>query len=94
MMKFVWNSKKAAANLKWHRVSFAEAREAFYDLHAVVEPDDEHSWDEQRYRLIGASSRRLLFIIYTELDEQTIRIISAREVEPNERRKYYEEQEW
>lgn len=48
-MKFVWNSKKAAANLKWHRVSFAEAREAFYDLHAVVEPDDEHSWDEQRY---------------------------------------------
>jgi hypothetical protein len=92
-MKFIWNRNKAAANEKWHGVSFTEASEAFYDAHAVVEPDEEHSWDEQRYRLIGASSRRLLFVVYTEPDEQTIRLISAREVEPYERRRYYEEQE-
>lgn len=92
-MKFIWNRNKAAANEKWHGVSFKEASEAFYDPHAVVEPDEEHSWDEQRYRLIGASSRRLLFVVYTEPDEQTIRLISAREVEPYERRRYYEEQE-
>jgi hypothetical protein len=94
MMKFVWNSKKAAANLKWHRVSFAEARKAFYDSHSVVEPDEEHSWYEQRYHLIGLSGRRLLFIVYTEQGDETIRLISARDVEPSERRKYYEEQEW
>jgi uncharacterized protein len=93
-MKFVWNSNKAAANEKWHYVSFAEASEAFYDLQAVVELDEEHSWYEQCYRLIGASSRRLLFVVYTEPDEQTIRLISAREVEPYERKRYYEEQEW
>lgn len=93
-MKFVWNSNKAAANEKWHDVSFAEASESFYDIHAVVEPDEEHSWYEQRYRLIGASSRRLLFVVYTEPDEQTIRLLSAREAEPYERKKYYEEQEW
>lgn len=93
-MKFVWNRNKAAANEKRRGVSFAETSEAFYDNRAVAEPDDEHSWDEQRYRLIGASSRRLLFVVYTEPDEETIRIISAREVEPYERRKYYEEQEW
>ncbi len=92
-MKFIWNPNKAAANEKWHDVSFAEASEAFYDAHAVVEPDEEHSWDEQRYRLIGASSRWLLFVVYTELDERTIRLISAREVEPYERRRCYEEQE-
>jgi uncharacterized DUF497 family protein len=93
-MKFVWDRNKAVANEKWHEVSFAEASEAFYDLHAIVEPDEEHSWDEQRHRLIGASSRRLLFVVYTEPNERTIRLISAREVEPYERRKYYEEQEW
>ena len=93
-MKFIWERNKAAANEKWHGVSFAEAREAFYDAYAVVEPDEEHSWDEQRYRLIGASSRRLLFVVYTEPDDQRIRLISAREVEPYERKRYYEEQEW
>lgn len=93
-MKFVWNRNKAAANEKKHGVSFAEARQAFYDNYAMAEPDDEHSQDEQRYRLIGASSQRLLFVVYVEPDEETIRIISAREVEPYERRRYYEEQEW
>ncbi len=92
-MKFVWSRNKAAANEKWHGVSFAEAREAFNDQHAIVEPDEEHSWYEQRYRLIGESRGRLLFISYTEPDEETIRFISAREVEPRERRRYYEEQE-
>ncbi len=93
-MKFVWNSKKAAANLKWHGVSFAEARKAFYDSHSVAEPDEEHSWYEQRYQLIGLSGQRLLFVVYTEQDDETLRLISAREAEPSERRKYYEEQEW
>jgi uncharacterized DUF497 family protein len=91
-MKFTWDRNKASANEQWHGVSFAEAREAFYDFQAVIEPDEEHSWYEQRYRLIGASSRRLLFVVYTEPEARTIRLISAREVEPHERRKYYEEQ--
>jgi hypothetical protein len=89
-MKFKWDRNKAAANEKWHGVSFGEAREAFNDLNAVVEPDEEHSWYEQRYRLIGASSRRLLFVVYTMPDEETIRLVSAREVEPYERERYYE----
>jgi hypothetical protein len=93
-MKFVWSRNKAAANEKWHGVSFAEARKTFGDSHAVIEPDEEHSWYEQRYRLIGVAGRRLLFISYTEVDEETIRLISARDVEPHERRRYYEEQEW
>jgi len=59
----------------------------------MVEPDEEHSWNEQRYRLIGASGRRLLFLVYSEPDGWKIRLISAREAEPYERRIYYEEQE-
>ena len=90
-MKYTWNQRKAALNQRDHGVSFAEASEAFEDFNALIEPDEEHSWDERRYRMIAASSRRLLFIIYTEPDAETIRLISAREVEPYEQRRYYEE---
>ncbi len=61
-MKFIWDRNKAVANEKWHKVSFAEARKAFGDPYAVIELDEEHSWYEQRYRLIGMAGRRLLFI--------------------------------
>lgn len=64
------------------------------DPQAVIEPDDEHSWYEQRYRLIGVAGQRLLFVSYTEVNEETMRLISARDAEPHERRKYYEEQKW
>jgi len=90
-MRYIWNQRKAAQNKRDHGVNFAEAREAFEDFNALIEPDEAHSWDERRYRMIAASSRRLLFIIYTAPDEETIRLISAREVEPYERSRYYEE---
>jgi len=92
MLKFEWSRKKAEANVKKHGgVTFEEAREVFDDDHAVVEVDDSHSAGELRYNIIGASGQRLLFVVYVERASDVIRIISAREVEPYERLKYYEE---
>jgi uncharacterized protein len=90
-MKFDWDPDKAAANIRKHNgVTFEEACEVFDDDYAVVEVGSAHSIGEQRYRIIGASSRRLLFVVYTERAGEVIWIISAREVEPYEWRKYYE----
>jgi len=90
-MKFDWNPDKADANVRKHNgVTFEEACEVFDDDYAVVEVDVAHSIGEQRYRIIGASSRRLLFTIYTEREGDVIWIISAREVEDHEKEKYYE----
>jgi len=92
MLKFEWDRKKAAANAKNHNgVTFEEACEVFDDDRAVVEIDDSHSFGELRYNIIGASSQRLLFVVYVERAGYVIRIVSAREVEPYEREKYYEE---
>lgn len=90
-MYFEWDANKAESNLKKHGVSFNEATEAFYDPDAIANRDIEHSDEEQRFYLIGFSSRRLLFIIYAERNAagETIRIISARKAERTRQLEYY-----
>ena len=80
MIKFQWDSAKAAANLKKHRVSFEEAKSVFYDEFAVQYFDEEHSDEEERFLLLGMSSgARLLIVCHCEHEHGgIIRIISAR----------------
>lgn len=89
-MEFEWDPRKAAGNLRKHRVSFDEAIEAFFDENAVEFFDDEHSEDEVRFQLVGLSSVRLLFVGYTARSE-SIRIITARKANAKQAR-YYNEQ--
>lgn len=89
-MEFDWDDGKAVINQQKHGVTFEEATEVFDDDHAVAFPDDEHSWDEQRFNIIGGSRQNLLFVVYAERHQNVIRIISAREADHEERRIYYE----
>lgn len=80
MIRFEWNSAKAAANIKKHGVSFEEAQSVFYDEFAVQFFDDDHSSDEERFLLLGMSTgARLLLVCHCERETgNVIRIISAR----------------
>ncbi len=40
---FEWDPKKAARNLRDHKVSFDEAVTSFFDLNAITYPDESHS---------------------------------------------------
>lgn len=89
-MVFVWDPKKAAANLKKHGVDFREAVTVLDDTLSTTFPDIDHSGLEPRYLTIGVSSRnRVLVVAHTEEDE-LIRIITARRDRRHERR-FYEE---
>lgn len=91
-MQFEWNPEKAEANLKKHGVSFEEACTVFGDFLARIFDDEEHSFEERRNGIVGHFTKnRLLIISYTEKENNTIRIISAREITPRERRKYEDE---
>lgn len=57
MIKFEWDAPKAQANLKKHQVSFEEAKSVFYDEFAVQFFDEAHSTDEDRFLMLGMSSR-------------------------------------
>ena len=90
-MDFDWNDRKAARNLKKHRVSFTEAATIFGDPLSLTYNDPDHSFDERRFITIGISERgRLLIVSHTEQDD-AIHIISARETTRAERSLYEEE---
>jgi len=87
-VEFEWDPGKAVANLAKHGVSFPEAMGVFGDPLEVTIPDPVHTHEEARFVSIGLSEAgRLLIVAYTER-EGRIRIISAREAAPRERRHY------
>ncbi len=87
-LKFEWDPRKAARNLAKHGVSFDEASTVFADSLSLTIPDPDHSDEEERWVIIGESHRRkLLVVVHTE-EEETVRIISAREAHRDEREKY------
>ena len=87
-MRFEWDSEKAVANLRKHRISFDEAATAFFDPLSMTIPDPDHSVGERRFITMGASSSgRLIVVAHTERGS-TLRIISARLVNASERKRY------
>jgi uncharacterized DUF497 family protein len=67
------------ANQRKHGVSFDEASELFSSGDDYLEIfDDAHSVTEDRFIGIGPIRRGLIVVVWTERDEETIRIIGAR----------------
>ena len=89
-MKFEWDASKAASNAKKHKVTYEVAKTVFYDDFAVQFFDEEHSFDEERFLLLGMSSdARLLLVCHCErADGDVIRIISARKATESEAQNY------
>ena len=89
-IRFAWDARKDATNKSRHGVSFREASTAFVDEFALVMADPEHSDEEDRFVLLGLSSKlRILVVVhcYRE-DAAVIRIISARKANKHERGEY------
>ena len=90
-LQFTWDPKKAAANLRKHRVGFPEAATAFADPLSITIQDPDHSIGEERFILIGQSDRRRLVVVAHVERGELIRIISARLATRRERKTYEEE---
>ena len=87
-MEFEWDPRKAAANARTHRVTFDEAMTVFADGRAITAHDPDHSDDEDRFLTIGLSADgRVLFVSHTDRGK-SIRIISARKADKQERKEY------
>ncbi|MCF8130614.1 MAG: BrnT family toxin [Deltaproteobacteria bacterium] len=89
-ISFSWNEEKAGENLEKHKIPFEEAQTVFSDPNARMIFDTEHSNDEERFILLGISSRLRLLVVchcYRE-NEMLIRIISARKATKKEQKQY------
>jgi len=90
-MEFENDPKKAASNLKKHKVSFEEAASVCGDPMAYTFSDPDHSVGEERWLMFGLSRMtRVLAIIYTHRRGK-YRIISARLATRHERKIYEED---
>lgn len=77
-MRIEWDDSIAASNLVKHKVSFAEAQTVFDDFLAATDNDPNHSFDEKRFINIGESSAGRLIVVSHTLEQNLLRIISAR----------------
>jgi len=89
-LRFEWDPRKAAANLRKHKVSFEDAQSVFSDERALLLDDPDHSEDEERFILLGlSSSLRLLVVAHCyRASGNVIRIISARKADADEQSQY------
>lgn len=86
-----WDKNKNLINQRDHGVSFEEAATVFNDPLSLTVPDEEHSFDEPRFNIVGESAfGELLVVTYTERGVK-IHIISARSPTRRERKEYHEE---
>ena len=88
--RFEWDTDKGLHNIEKHGIPFKEAATVFRDDRAAVFDDDEHSQDEERFKIIGISGNlRLLTVCHCYRgDDLVIRIISARKATKIEQAKY------
>ncbi|MCH5249415.1 MAG: BrnT family toxin [Lachnospiraceae bacterium] len=91
-IKFEWNENKNQINLKKHKITFEEAKAVFYDENALVIDDPDHSEDEERFIILGLSSKANLLVVChcCRETDTVIRIISARKATAAETNQYNE----
>ena len=91
LINFEWDENKNILNQTKHNVSFEEACTVFYDDQALIKDDPDHSQQEERFIILGASTRAHLLVVCHcyRCSDTTIRIISARRATRNETKQYY-----
>jgi uncharacterized DUF497 family protein len=98
--EYQWDKVKAETNRRKHGVTFDMAAEVLDDAehqkYHIIEYDDEHSMEEDRYITWGAYTRgrkmvlRISWTAWDEGDRWVIRIISARRANRSEAKGYVE----
>jgi uncharacterized protein len=90
-LSFVWDPKKNILNQSKHDgIDFEEAQTVFYDEFARVIYDPTHSSDEDRFVILGFSTKLRLLVVchcYRE-SNSVIRLISARKATKKEAEAY------
>ncbi len=85
-VRFTWDPTKAVGNAKKHGVTFVEAATVFANPLARIFPDALHA---DRALMLGhAKSGDLLVVVFSEVADDVVRIISARPATSRERKHY------
>lgn len=88
---FEWDEGNSHKNWHGHRITDAECEQVFFNSPLLTAVDKSHSQRERRFQALGrADSDKWLFVAFT-IRGSFIRVISAREMNNREERRYEEE---
>jgi uncharacterized DUF497 family protein len=87
-MRYIYDPKKRAANLKKHGLDFEDAAQVIESERTVTFEDRRFDYGEQRFVTLGFLREQVVVITTAETDEQ-IRVISIRRANRNEKKIYY-----
>lgn len=73
---FEWDEVKDEINFRKHGIRFATAAKVFLDPDKMIREDEEHP-EELRYDILGMVGK-VLFVVCTFKQGNTVRLISAR----------------
>jgi uncharacterized DUF497 family protein len=83
---YEWDPEKAEANLRKHRIDFADAVSVFSDPLALTIPDE--FGEEARFLTMGCDLLGRVVVVSHTWREERIRVISARKGTRREQRQY------
>ncbi len=89
MIRFEWDENKNDANVEKHGFDFEDASQVF-NSPMLVAADMRQNYDESRWIGLGLLEHRVVVVIYTYRNVDTIRIISMRKASQYERFHYEE----
>ena len=87
-MRYTYDPKKRAANLKKHGYDFEDASQVIESIRTITFEDRRFDYGEQRFITLGVLREDVVVITTAETDEE-IRVISMRKAERNEQEIYY-----
>ena len=83
-MNIEWDEEKNRANIRRHRIDFADVHPVF-DGPMFVTLDTRRDYGEDRIIGVGLLHDALVVVVFVEKAEDTIRILSDRKAERHER---------
>jgi len=86
-MNFAWDAAKNRSNIRKHGFELADPAEMFQGA-LLVRPDTREEYGESRWIGIGMIRQRIAVVAFAEPAEETVRIISVRKANHNERKQY------
>jgi uncharacterized protein len=86
-MQFEWDEVKNQENIRKHKIDFADVSPMF-DSPMLIEPDDRSDYGEDRWFGLGFLYSNIAVIIWTERQNDVIRIISVRRANRHEQQRF------
>lgn len=88
-MKYTWDLRKNASNIRKHGIDLADVIEVF-EHPMLVREDDREDYDEQRWIGLGVMQAHVIVVVYVEIHDDHIHLISARKANRREINRYEE----